>query len=174
MGGLVRRAAVCWVGMTTASPPGARRPRIRVGTHCAAGSKNRRGRAKGVTHPSHGNQPGRSAGQRPRLSRAGTERQGPKVLRTQHQLSGASRLTYQLVSQVPSLTLANCHSHSSHRSPPWLRPPRSLGSHSVLLCDHGNYSAPWAGGSTSDTSYAQRLADYNFRRAPDPAPNHGW
>lgn len=43
-------AAGCWVGMTTARLPGARRSGIRVGTHCAAGSKDTRGR-KRVSHP---------------------------------------------------------------------------------------------------------------------------
>lgn len=44
-------AVGCWVGMTTARVPGARRSGFRVGTHCAAGSKDGRGR-KRVSHPS--------------------------------------------------------------------------------------------------------------------------
>lgn len=110
-------AAGCWVGMTTARLPGARRSGIRVGTHCATGSKDRRGR-KRVSHPSgNSRQAARNcaldhvnlspAMRRNRAARPQSARYAAPAIQRSSALApvGASS---------PSLTFANSHRHRSH------------------------------------------------------------
>lgn len=103
--------------MTTARLPGARRSGIRVGTHCAAGSKDRRGR-KRVSHPS-GNSRQAAPGcaldlvnQSPAMRRNPAARpKGTRYLASAIQCSSA---LLPLGACSPSLTFANGHRHCSH------------------------------------------------------------
>lgn len=94
LGGPALGAAGCWVGMSTARPPGGRLARDPRGDAVRGRIKRKAGEAaRRGPRPCRRSQPVRGAGLRPRVRRgAETKRQHPEGLRAQPQPSRAGRL----------------------------------------------------------------------------------